>query len=93
MLMIPKKWQPKSLVKIKDVNNQSELQVKSHQHIHNAAIAKAEASAELKAQTSISTTAIAEVVDDDSDMDWMDEDECKSWDSLLIDVEDSDDEP
>jgi hypothetical protein len=26
-------------------------------------------------------------------VDWMDEDEPKSWDSLLIDVEDSDDEP
>jgi hypothetical protein len=34
-----------------------------------------------------------EVVDDDGDVDWVDEDERKSWDSLLIDVEDSDDEP
>lgn len=34
-----------------------------------------------------------EIVDDDSDVDWVDEDELKSWDSLLIDVdgEDSDD--
>ena len=34
-----------------------------------------------------------EVVDDDGDVDWVDEDERKSWDSLLINVEDSDDEP
>jgi hypothetical protein len=34
-----------------------------------------------------------EVVDDDGDVDWVDEDERKSWDSLVIDVEDSDDEP
>ena len=34
-----------------------------------------------------------EVVDDGGDVDWVDEDESKSWDSLLIDVEDSDDEP
>ena len=34
-----------------------------------------------------------EVVDDGGDEDWVDEDESKSWDSLLIDVEDSDDEP
>ena len=33
-----------------------------------------------------------EVVDDDGDVDWVDEDEHKSWDSLLINVEDSDDE-
>ena len=33
-----------------------------------------------------------EVVDDDGDVDWVDEDERKSWDSLLINVEDSDDE-
>jgi hypothetical protein len=33
-----------------------------------------------------------EVIDDDGDVDWVDEDERKSWDSLLIDVEDSDDE-
>jgi hypothetical protein len=32
-----------------------------------------------------------EVIDDDGDVDWVDEDERKSWDSLLIDVEDSDD--
>ena len=34
-----------------------------------------------------------EVVDDGGDVDWVDEDEHKSWDSLLINVEDSDDEP
>jgi hypothetical protein len=34
-----------------------------------------------------------EVVDDDGDVDWVDEDERKSWDTLLIDVENSDDEP
>ena len=33
-----------------------------------------------------------EVVDDDGNVDWVDEDERKSWDSLLINVEDSDDE-
>ena len=34
-----------------------------------------------------------EVVDDDGDVDWVDEDERKSWDNLSIEVEDSDDEP
>ena len=34
-----------------------------------------------------------EVVDEDGDVDWVDENERKSWDGLLIDVEDSDDEP
>ena len=34
-----------------------------------------------------------EVIDDDGDVDWVDKDERKSWDSLLINVEDSDDEP
>jgi len=39
-----------------------------------------------------------EVIDNDGDVDWVDEDECKSlqelplsWDTLLINVEDSDD--
>jgi len=59
MLMVPKERQPKASAKIKDVNNQSELQVKSHQHIHNAAITEAETSAKLKAQMSISMTATA----------------------------------
>ena len=59
MLTVPEKRQPKASAKIKDVNNRSELQVKSHQHVRNAAIAEAEASAKLKAQTSISTTATA----------------------------------
>ena len=35
----------------------------------------------------------SEVVDDDGDVDWVDEDDRKSWDVLVIDVEDSDDEP
>lgn len=44
----------------------------------------------------LSTSALEhniEVIDDNGDVDWVDEDEHKSWDSLLIDVEDSDDEP
>jgi len=59
MSMVPEKQQPKASAKIKDVNNQSKLQVKSHQHIRNTAIAEAEASAKPKAQMSISTTATA----------------------------------
>jgi hypothetical protein len=31
-----------------------------------------------------------EVIDDDGDVDWVDENERKSWDNLLINVEDSD---
>ena len=34
-----------------------------------------------------------EVIDDDGDVDWMDEEGCKSCKSLLINFEDSDDEP
>jgi hypothetical protein len=56
MSIVPEKRQPKASAKLKDANNRRELQVKSHQHVRNAAIAEAEASAKLKAQTSISTT-------------------------------------
>lgn len=55
MSTFPEKRQPKASAKIKDANNRSELQVKSHQHVRNAAIAEAEAAAKLKAQTSTST--------------------------------------
>ena len=34
-----------------------------------------------------------EVIDDNSDVDWVDKNNHRCWDSLLIDVEDSDDEP
>ena len=59
MSTIPEKRQPKASAKLKDANNRSELQVKSHQHVCNTTIAKAEAAAKLKAQTSTSTTATA----------------------------------
>ena len=59
MSTIPEKRQPKASAKLKDANNWSELQVKSHQHVCNTAIAEAEAAAKLKAQTSTSTTATA----------------------------------
>jgi hypothetical protein len=56
---VPEKRQPKASAKLKDANNRSELQVKSHQHVRNAAIAEAKAAAKLKAQTSTSSTTTA----------------------------------
>ena len=58
MLTVPKKQQPKLSAKIKDANNWSGLQLKSHQHIHNAVIAKAEASAKLTSTISTAATTL-----------------------------------